>query len=75
MNKNRYNYIFLIIMLIIAVILIGLITTKQMVIEPFTPALKRLYRPPIRNARNYVNKTLDTIKNKLNVFFRKIGLY
>jgi len=42
--------------------------------ESFTPGLKKIYRPYIRNARVRVTKLYDDFTKKTRVLFAKIGV-
>lgn len=42
--------------------------------EPFIPAINRMYRPHVRNARVYLNNSLTTTSNYMTSLIRKTGL-
>lgn len=42
--------------------------------EPFTPGLKKLYRPYIRNTRVYMTNRYNNFIKKSHVFLAKVGI-
>jgi hypothetical protein len=43
--------------------------------ESFTPGIRKLYRPYVRNARITSEGFYGTHENKVNNFFKRVGLY
>jgi hypothetical protein len=81
MKYTKYNYIFLFIIIILAVCLtiylINFIENKKSVdknIEQFLPGIKKMYRPYIRNARVYGTNKMNIISNKSKVALKKWGI-
>jgi hypothetical protein len=78
MKNQYYNYIFLFSIIIFS-LLIGILLNGSMnhicKEEGFTPYIRSLYRPPIRNARLMYEDLKTSTNSKLNTFFRKVGLY
>jgi hypothetical protein len=75
MNHKIYNYIFLILALILILNLfnntfkIGINNT-----ENFTPKIREMYRPYVRNTRIATNSLYNKYNNNISNIFRKIGL-
>ena len=62
----------LILLFIIIIILITYYQQQQK--EPFIPAINRMYRPHVRNARVYLNDKMTTTSNYMTSLIRKTGL-
>lgn len=71
MNRNYLCYTFL--LLVIVVCLYNSSTNQRR--EGFTPGIRRLIRPHVRNARLFSEKFFTNSNNTLNTFLRKVGLY
>ena len=70
MNIQYYNYIFFI--FIIAFSVIGSISNNQQ--EGFTPYLRSLYKPHLRNARIIYENYSTNLKKSLNKYAKNFGL-
>ena len=78
MNKKQISYILFIFVLVISLIFIlslnldlGNLHKNN---EGFTPYIRKIYRPHLRNTRIFVEKTVSTCKIKLHNIARKIGV-
>ena len=71
MKIQYYNYIFLI--LIIIFTLYGCLLNQSQ--EGFTPYIRSLYKPHLRNARLLFEKHQTNLKNTLHKYGRNLGLY
>ena len=73
MKPQYYNYIFLFSIIILALYISLLNDHKQE--EGFTPYIRSLYRPHLRNARLMYEDVQTSTNSKLNTILRKVGLY
>jgi len=80
MNKKQISYILIIFILVISLIFIlslnldlGLGNLHKNN-EGFTPYIRKIYRPHLRNTRIFVENTVSTCKIKLHNIARKIGV-
>jgi len=71
MGIRYYNYIFLILIIIFS--LYGSSLNQSQ--EAFTPYIRSLYKPHLRNARIMYEKHSTNLNNTLHKYGRKIGLY
>ena len=71
MKIQYYNYIFLILIIIFA--LYGSLLNQSQ--EGFTPYIRSLYKPHLRNARLLFEKHQTNLKNTLHKYGRNLGLY
>jgi len=72
--KNKYFYVILIILVII--LTLRFINNSEIIKESFTPRIRQIYRPYIRQVNNKVESFVsyynwETLKNKL----KKMGIY
>ena len=67
---NRRILILLFIIIIISITYYQ----QQQQKESFIPAINRMYRPHVRNARVYLNNSLTTTSNYMTSLIRKTGL-
>lgn len=79
MNKKQISYILFIFILVISVIFIlslnlGVGNLLQTNNEGFTPFIRKIYRPHLRNTRIFVENTVSICKIKLHNIARKIGV-
>ena len=71
MNIQYYNYIFLILIIIFS--LYGSLLNHSH--EGFTPYIRSLYKPHLRNARIMYEKHSTNLNNTLHKYARNFGLY
>jgi hypothetical protein len=71
MKNNIYIFIILIIIILVFSFYNTYTAEKQ---ENFTPYLRQLYRPHIRNARIKLEEQFETNKTKLQNMLRKVGI-
>jgi len=78
MNKKQISYILFIFVLVVSLIFIlslnldlGNLHKNN---EGFTPYIRKIYRPHLRNTRIFVENTVSTCKIKLHNIARKIGV-
>ena len=65
-------YIYILLFILIMVSLYFLFKNKYN--EPFTPHIRQMYRPHIRNARIYTEGFYNKHKNNVHLFLRKFGI-
>ncbi len=63
-----------ILILLFIIIIISITYYQQQQKESFIPAINRMYRPHVRNARVYLNNSLTTTSNYMTSLIRKTGL-
>ena len=59
---------------LIVVIIIFSYLNSQHVLEKFTPGLRQMYRPVIRNARVNITSFYNNTRSRMYNFFRKTGI-
>jgi hypothetical protein len=81
MNKKQISYILFIFILIVSIIFIlslnlglGNLLQNTNKNEGFTPYIRKIYRPHLRNTRIFVENTVSNYKNKLHNIARKFGV-
>ena len=73
----KYTYLFYYIGLIIIILLFSYhnsLQTETYTREEFTPHLRRIYRPHLRNARLFTEGTYHSAREHFQRFMRKIGV-
>lgn len=68
--KHYYKYILFFSLILIVVSYFNSLQN----VEGFTPFLKKIYRPYVRNTRIISESFIDNNKTKLVNFFRKVGI-
>ena len=63
-----------IVLVIIIVFIFTYFFMKEPFVEPFTPGLRRVYRPYIRRARVHATKVYDNFIKKSRVLLTKFGV-
>lgn len=71
MKIQYYNYILLLLIIIFS--LHGSLLTNNR--EEFTPYIRSMYKPHMRNARVMYEKFSVDVNNKVGKIFRNFGLY
>lgn len=79
MNKPRcVSTVFIIFLLLITLIILVLFSVNYLnhnrKKEPFTTRLRESYRPFFRRVRLNMENTHNSIKKRINLFFRKFGI-
>ena len=59
---------------LILIILVFSYINSQETVEAFTPKLREMYRPYVRNTRIYYTNFYNKTKNRISNLFRKIGI-
>jgi hypothetical protein len=78
MKNQYYNYIFLFSIILFSLLVGSLLNGYSFdgsYNEGFTPYIRSLYRPHLRNARLMYEGVKTSTNSKLNTIFRKVGLY
>jgi len=70
--KLLYNYILLFILILLSIYF--LYTNNYKYNEPFTPHIRQMYRPHIRNVRIYSEGFYNKHKNNIDSLLRRFGI-
>jgi hypothetical protein len=61
-------------LIIIILVNIGLYTINYKISEPFTPGIRKIYRPYIRNSRIFYQNTYNKYRQHTSNLFKKFGI-
>ena len=71
MKNIIYNYIFVVILIFVCINIVYYLEEKK---EAFTPAIRELYRPYVRNVRILSEGFYNTSSSNISNLFRKYGI-
>lgn len=75
---TKVKWIYFMLFLFIAVIFFCQLLVKDdknfTCVEPFTPGLRRIYRPYIRRGRVYATKMYNSLSSKTRILLSKYGI-
>jgi hypothetical protein len=68
------NYFFLLCILAVNLIIVAVKHEKRNSMESFTPRVREMYRPYLRDARIYTEGLISTKRDDFNRLYRQFGL-
>ena len=71
MKNIIYNYIFVVILIFVCINIVYYLEERK---EAFTPAIRELYRPYVRNVRILSEGFYNTSSSNISNLFRKYGI-
>jgi len=73
--KSKYNYLFYLAFIIFILLIINCSLDNSVTyVEKFTPGIRQIYRPYLRNFRTFMSDNFDTISSKTHNFMKRANL-